>query len=109
MAAFWAEISGAGGVPARSHQLGVGRKAVSIASVGVKWVKARKMGWIHEAAAQMNSAFPGQVGQESNLQPAVLEHSARCPDASKVVQIALESNGFRDAASSVVQKRLAGM
>jgi hypothetical protein len=28
----------------------------------------------------------GQVGQESNLQPAVLEHSARCPDSSKNVQ-----------------------
>jgi hypothetical protein len=28
----------------------------------------------------------GQVGQESNLQPAVVEHAARCPEASKNVQ-----------------------
>ena len=28
----------------------------------------------------------GQVGQESNLQPAVLEHAARCPESSKNVQ-----------------------
>ena len=30
----------------------------------------------HVAAAQMNSGFLGQVGQESNLQPAVLEPAA---------------------------------
>jgi hypothetical protein len=28
------------------------------------------------AAASINSRFTGQVGQESNLQPAVLEHAA---------------------------------
>jgi hypothetical protein len=46
-----------------------------------------------------------QVGQESNLHPAVLEHAARCPDSSKVVQIGLESTDFDIALSRVVQAR----
>jgi len=37
----------------------------------------------------LNSTNPeitwGQVGQESHLHPAVLEHAARCPEASNRV------------------------
>jgi hypothetical protein len=51
----------------------------------------------------------GQVGQESNLQPAVLEHSARRPDSSKGVQHCLESAVLGDESSRVVQERLASM
>ena len=51
----------------------------------------------------------GQVGQESNLQPAVLEHAARCPESSKVVQFALEFAVFGDASSKGVQERPAGL
>ena len=51
----------------------------------------------------------GQVGQESNLHPAVLEHAARCPESSKVVQIALESTVFRGESSSGVQARPTAM
>jgi len=53
----------------------------------------------------MNSAFTGQVGQESHLQPAVLEHAARCPDSSRDVQIALEFALFGNASSNGVQAR----
>src|SRR5262249_1840291 len=43
---------------------------------GVRWT---------EFARDDELEFKGQMGQESNLQPAVLELSARCPDSSKVV------------------------
>jgi hypothetical protein len=33
----------------------------------------------------MNSVFVGQVGEESHRRPAGVEHSARCPDAFKIV------------------------
>jgi hypothetical protein len=53
-------------------------------------------------------SITGQVGQESNLQPAVLEHSAQCPDASRVVQIALAKD-FAVESSKAVQERPASM
>jgi len=48
----------------------------------------------------------GQVGQESHLHPAVVEHAARCPDASKGVQHALNAQflaAHRPAESKHVQ------
>jgi hypothetical protein len=38
-----------------------------------------------------------------------LEHSARCPGSSKVVEIALEFALFGDASSNVVQERPTGL
>jgi hypothetical protein len=93
-----------------NHQLGVARKAVGFAAVGVKWGQGTPHGlramWLQPAEIQGSE---GQVGQESNLQPAVLEHSAQCPEWSKVVQIALESTVFRGESSNSVQERLASM
>jgi hypothetical protein len=57
----------------------------------------------------MNSGFTGQVGQESNLQPAVLEHAARCLELSKAVQFVLESTHFVIGSSRVVHERLAAL
>jgi hypothetical protein len=51
----------------------------------------------------MKSQFVGQVGQESNLHPAGLEHSARYPASSKVVQYCLELAVLGDTSSSGVQ------
>jgi len=51
----------------------------------------------------------GQVGQESHLHPAVVEHSACCPGSSRDVQIALESTVVRLASSSGVQRRPAAI
>jgi hypothetical protein len=63
-----------------NRQLGVDQMAASVAPVapvGVKWgQKHEKQAARHVAAAQINSRFMGQVGQESNLQPAVLEPAA---------------------------------
>jgi hypothetical protein len=36
----------------------------------------------------------GQVGQDSNPHPAVVEHAARCPGSSRDVSLALESPDF---------------
>ena len=60
-------------------------------------------------ALESELAVQGQVGQESHRRPAVVEHTARCPDLSRIVQIALESTGIREALSTVVQGRPAGM
>jgi len=49
------------------------------------------------------------VGQESNLHPAVVEHSARCPASSKVVQQRLEIAVLGSASSRGVQERPTGM
>jgi hypothetical protein len=57
----------------------------------------------------IKKSFWGQVGQESNLQPAVLEHSARYPESSKDVQIDLESTVARVGSSSGVQACLTAM
>jgi hypothetical protein len=51
----------------------------------------------------------GQVGQESHRQPAVLEHAARCPESSKVVQIALETADLGGISSRIFQERPAAM
>jgi hypothetical protein len=51
----------------------------------------------------------GEVGQESNLQPAVLEDKARCPESSEVVQTALQSAFFGDVSSRFVQERPTSM
>ena len=56
-----------------------------VSSRGQIGVNAHTLRWSHGAAIPMNSGLQGQVGQESNLQPAVLEHSARCPESSRVV------------------------
>jgi hypothetical protein len=57
----------------------------------------------------MKSQFVGQVGQESHRRPAVVEHAARCPDPSRVVQIALESPDFDIGSSNGVQGRPASL
>jgi hypothetical protein len=41
----------------------------------------------------MNSGFSGQVRQESNLQPAVLEHAARCPGSSSRSVVSFAGGG----------------
>jgi hypothetical protein len=51
----------------------------------------------------------GQVGQESNLHPAVVEHAARSPESYEVIQPRLELAFFGDASSRVVQECPAGM
>src|SRR5262245_45167881 len=53
--------------------------AASVAPVGVK---VHKIGCRHMACSPMNSGSEEQVGQESNLQPAVLEIAAACSVAS---------------------------
>jgi len=57
----------------------------------------------------VNSGFTGQVGQESNLHPAVVEHAARCPGSSKAVQFALEFAFYGNASSNGVQERPAAL
>jgi hypothetical protein len=46
---------------------------------GQKGVNAYTLGWSHGAVTPMNSGLSGQVGQESNLQPAVVEVAALRP------------------------------
>jgi hypothetical protein len=50
----------------------------TLLALGSKWGQEHaKQAAHHVAAVRMNSAFSGQVGQESNLQPAVLEPRVR--------------------------------
>ena len=62
------------------HQLGCNQIAavllLVVSSGGQIGVNARTLCRRHGAAIPMNSRFTGQVGQESNLQPAVLEKAA---------------------------------
>src|SRR5690242_13394121 len=51
--------------------------------------KAPKPGCIPCGRSLDKFKLLGQVGQESNLQAAVLEHAAHCPDSSRDVQVAL--------------------
>ena len=60
-------------------------------------------------AVPMNSGLMGQVGQESNLQPAVVEPAAVRSAAFSRVQNALQYALFGDALSSDVQERPAGL
>ena len=82
------------------------------ASGGVTWAKRGQCTLtvlVPQGSRPMNSGFSWQVGQDSNRHPAVVEHAARCPDSSKVVQYRLEFADFDDASSRVVQERPAGM
>jgi hypothetical protein len=81
-----------------------------VTPVGVKWGQMQERQAVrHMACSSDECRSTGQVGQESNLQPAVLEHAARCPTSSKVVKFALESTGFGVGLSNGVQVRPAGL
>ena len=66
-------------------QRGVDRQVAVLSRWGQRVSKHAQWVACHAATVPMNSGFDGQVGQESNLQPAVLEHSAHCPESSNVV------------------------
>jgi hypothetical protein len=73
-------------------------------------VKLGKMGRSWEAGSLHEfKVWKGQVGQESNLQPAVVEHAARCPETSKDIQNALESTNSAIKLSNGVQRHLTAM
>jgi hypothetical protein len=77
--------------------------------LGSNGVKACKMGCMPCGFSLHEIRTRGQVGQESNLQPAVVEHALRYPGSSKVVQFALGSAVFDDVFSRLVQERLTAL
>src|SRR5262249_8710894 len=80
-----------------SQRLTTGRYNKRAASQRIRWKPLHFRAW------------KGQMGHESNLRPAGVEHTARCPDSSKDVQIALELPDFDDASPKGVQERPARM
>src|SRR5262249_48853447 len=60
----------------------------ALGSIGVNWGQKHKKTGCAPCGFSVDKIGirGGQVGQESHLRPAVVEHSARCPDSSKNVQ-----------------------